>query len=95
MQITANIFGLRAERPHTWETSGLGAAINAAVGAGCYANHRDAVAAMTRPGRAFSPDGDTVRLYDRLYSDVYRPLYGRLAPLYRNIRRITGYPKRY
>jgi len=95
MQITANLFGLNAQRPHTWETSGLGAAINAAVGAGRYANHSEAVAAMTRPGRAFTPEQDTVQLYDRLYREVYRPLYGRLAPLYRNIRRITGYPRRY
>lgn len=95
MQITANIFGLPAERPHTWETSGLGAAINAAVGSGCYANHAEAVAAMTRPGEVFQPEPDTVRLYDRLYRQVYHPLYARLAPLYRNIRHITGYPARY
>ena len=36
MQITADIFGLTVERPHTYETSGLGAAINAAVGVGLY-----------------------------------------------------------
>lgn len=95
MQITANLFGQRVERPHTWETSGLGAAINAAVGAGYYASHVEAVAAMTRPGQAFSPDPQTAELYDQLYHQVYRPLYGRLAPLYRNIRRISGYPRRY
>lgn len=95
MQITANLFGQQVERPHTWETSGLGAAINAAVGAGYYANHVEAVAAMTRPGQAFSPDKQTAELYDQLYQQVYRPLYGRLAPLYRNIRRISGYPRRY
>lgn len=95
MQITANIFNLRAERPHTWETSGLGAAINAAVGAGRFSHHAEAVKAMTRPGKAFNPDADTAALYDRLYRQVYRPLYDRLAPLYRHIRHITGYPKRY
>ena len=35
MQITADIFNMAVERPHTYETSGLGAAINAAVGIGC------------------------------------------------------------
>ena len=35
MQITADIFGLPASRPHLYETSGLGAAIDAAVGLGC------------------------------------------------------------
>ena len=32
LQITADIFDLPAERPHTYETSALGAAIDAAVG---------------------------------------------------------------
>lgn len=92
MQITANIFGLPAQRPHTFETSGLGAAINAAVGAGFFPNHAEAVKAMTRAGDVFEPDHSTSALYDRLYREVYSNLYGRLAPLYRSIRRITGYP---
>ena len=50
---------------------------------------------MTRPGDVFQPDADTAKLYDQLYKQVYRPLYGRLAPLYRSIRHITGYPARY
>jgi sugar (pentulose or hexulose) kinase len=32
MQLSADIFGLPATRPHVYETSGLGAAIDAAVG---------------------------------------------------------------
>ena len=35
MQITANVFNLPCERPHFYETSGLGAAILAAVGLSC------------------------------------------------------------
>ncbi len=94
MQITADLFGLPAVRPHTFETSGLGAAINAAVGAGLYPDHGAAVAAMTRPGTAFQPRPAPAALYDRLYRRVYRRLYPRLAPLYRAIRQITGYPGR-
>lgn len=93
MQITADIFGLPAERPHTHETSGLGAAINAAVGAGFYPDHAAAQAQMTHPGRRFEPSPETVLLYDRLHREVYVKMYGRLAPLYRGIRRITGYPR--
>ncbi|MCG8393802.1 MAG: FGGY-family carbohydrate kinase [Pseudomonadales bacterium] len=92
MQITANIFGLPAERPHTSETSGLGAAINAAVGAGIHPDYPDAVAAMTRPGQRFEPQAALVDRYDALYRQVYRKMYGRLSPLYRSIRQITGYP---
>ncbi len=92
MQITADIFGLPAQRPHTSETSGLGAAINAAVGAGVHANHASAVRAMTRPAEIFEPDVDRSRLYADLYREVYSAMYARLLPLYRKIRRITGYP---
>jgi sugar (pentulose or hexulose) kinase len=92
LQITADIFNLPVVRPHTFETSGLGAAINAAVGAGLYPDHHAAVAVMTHPERQFLPRLDHVRQYDALFRQVYRPLYGRLAPLYRHIRHITNYP---
>ena len=93
MQITADIFGLPAERPHTWETSGLGAAMTAAVGLGIYPDFRTATTHMTRVRDVFHPDADSQRLYDRLYRRVYRRLYGRLKPLYRDIQKITGYPE--
>ncbi|MES0873626.1 FGGY-family carbohydrate kinase [Sinimarinibacterium thermocellulolyticum] len=92
MQITADIFGLPAERPPIYETSALGAAINAAVGLGWYRHHRDAVAAMTRKGKVFEPQPQVAALYDALYREVYRRMYARLQPLYARIRRITGYP---
>jgi sugar (pentulose or hexulose) kinase len=92
MQITANIFGLTAERPHTFETSGLGAAINAAVGAGYYQDHAAAVKAMTHQGKVFKPQVEHVELYDQLYKQVYSQIYPRLMPLYRSIRQITRYP---
>jgi sugar (pentulose or hexulose) kinase len=92
MQITADVFGMPAERPHTFETSGLGAAINAAVGAGIYRDHAEAIARMTHRGRVFTPDAQNARVYERLYRDVYRRMYPRLGPLYHAIRRITGYP---
>ena len=93
MQITANIFGMHAERPHTFETSGLGAAINAAVGAGYYKSHADAVAVMCHRGDVFTPEAGSVALYDQLYKQVYSKIYPQLQPLYRSIRQITGYPK--
>ena len=92
MQITADIFGLEAQRPHTFETSGLGAAINAAVGCGYYKNHRQAITAMTHPGQRFSPQEHNKTLYSRLFNEVYSNMYDQLKPLYSAIRRIVGYP---
>jgi sugar (pentulose or hexulose) kinase len=94
MQLTADIFGLPAVRPHVYETSGLGAAIAVAVGLGVHANCATAVAAMTRPGRAFAPDPAHRRTYDQLYRRVYLRMYRQLRPLYEDIAAITGYPER-
>ncbi len=92
MQLTADIFGLPAERPHTYETSGLGAAIACAVGLGLHADFPAAIAAMTRVGQVFEPDPAARGIYQRLYREVYQRMYARLKPLYRSIRAITGYP---
>ncbi len=92
MQITADIFGLPASRPHIFETSGLGAAIDAAVGAGLHGDFTAAAKAMTRVGEIFEPDLSAHAVYDALYRQVYRCMYRRLKPLYKRIRRITGYP---
>jgi sugar (pentulose or hexulose) kinase len=92
MQLTADIFGIPALRPHLYETSGLGAAIVAAVAMGVHADFKQAVDAMTRTGRSFDPHPTHHRLYDQLYRQVYRQMYRRLRPLYEKIRRITGYP---
>ncbi|WP_313706913.1 FGGY-family carbohydrate kinase [Massilia sp.] len=93
MQLTADIFGLPTARPHVYETSGLGAAINAAVGLGLYPNFAAAVAGMTRVGRVFEPVAANRAVYDRLYKEVYCRMYRRLQPLYQDIAAITGYPR--
>ena len=92
VQLTADVFGLPVARAHTHEASGLGAAIDAAVGLGLHRDVRTAAAEMVRIGEVRDPDPATHAIYDELYRGVYRPMYGRLRPLYREIRRITGYP---
>jgi sugar (pentulose or hexulose) kinase len=93
MQLTADIFNLPTARPHTHETSGLGAAIDCAVGLGLHPDFNQAVARMTRIGRLFEPIAANAATYDALYERVYKPMYARLAPLYTEIQRITGYPR--
>ncbi len=92
MQITADIFNLETFRPHTYETSALGAAINAAVGMKYYNDFPAAVGAMTRRGDRFTPDPHNVEIYSELYDKVYSKMYRHLQPLYEQIRDVTGYP---
>jgi len=93
MQITANIFNLPCERPHLYETSGLGAAILGAVGLGLQPDFATAIREMTRIGQIFEPEPEHARVYDELYRKVYCRMYRQLQPLYRDIREITGYPQ--
>lgn len=93
MQLTADIFGLPTARPHIYETSGLGAAIDAAVGLGLHSDFESAVKSMTHIGEVFEPNRENQDLYEQIYNDVYQKMYKRLKPLYERIREITGYPK--
>jgi sugar (pentulose or hexulose) kinase len=90
MQLTADVFGIPASRPHVYEASGLGAAIDAAVGLHLHPDFPTAVREMTRLGRTFEPQPDAHDIYDRLYRRVYRQMYSRLRPLYDEIRSLTN-----
>ena len=87
LQLTADIFGLPASRPHLYEASGLGAAIDAAVGSGIHPDFPAAINAMTRPGETFEPDPQVHARYDELYHGVYKQMYKQLQPLYKNMRK--------
>jgi len=93
MQITADIFNLPACRMHTSNLSALGAAIDAAVALGVYGSFGEAVDKMVRVTRTFTPRQENVRLYDRLFNEVYKKIYPSLSPLHNRIAEITGYPK--
>ena len=94
VQLTADVFGLPVARAHTHEASGLGAAVDAAVGLGLHRDVHTAAGEMVRIDEVRDPDPAIHALYDELYRGVYRQMYRRLQPLYREIRRITGYPPR-
>ena len=90
MQLTADIFGLPASRPHTFEASGLGAAITAAVGLGLYEDFETAVAKMCHLGQTFSPNTTHHQLYNQLYNRVYKKMYPQLKGLYTDLLDIIG-----
>ncbi|OZG73928.1 carbohydrate kinase [Hahella sp. CCB-MM4] len=93
LQLTADIFNLNVERPHTYETSALGAAIDAMVGLGVHKDFEQAISSMTRVGKVFAPNPVRVKTYERLYREVYLKMYRQLQPLYKTIQEVTGYPE--
>ena len=90
MQITADIFGMTVLRPHTYETSSLGAAIASAGGDGLYPDFPTAVDKMTHKGDSFNPIDMNKDLYSDLYHKVYKKMYGQLKPSYEAIRSIAN-----
>lgn len=92
MQLTADIFGLPVSRPHVYEASGLGAAIDAAVGAGLFSDFDKAVGHMTHLGETFTPDANAHHIYEQLFHEVYLKMYNQLRPLYHAIQHITKTP---
>jgi sugar (pentulose or hexulose) kinase len=82
LQLTADIFGLPASRPHVYEASGLGTAIDAAVGAGIHTDFPTALREMTHVRDTFEPDPKTHTRYNELYEGIYKKMYSRLKPLY-------------
>ena len=89
MQLTADVFGLPVSRPHLYEASGLGAAINAAVGVGIHTDYHSALKAMTRLGDTFNPDSKAHAVYNQLYNEIYLRMYKQLQPFYKAMQEIT------
>jgi sugar (pentulose or hexulose) kinase len=92
--MTADIFNLPVEKPHTFETSALGAAINCVVGLKLYPDFQTAIDNMCRVGEVYYPIPENRDIYKKLYEKVYSKMYKQLQPLYRDIREITNYPKK-
>ncbi|KXX72057.1 FGGY-family carbohydrate kinase [Flammeovirga sp. SJP92] len=93
MQLTADIFNLPTHRPHTFETSSLGAAMLGYIGLGKHTLNT-AIKEMTRFEKTFHPQPKEVQTYQKLYNEVYLKIYPQLQPLYKKIQKITGYPKK-
>ncbi len=89
LQITADVFDLPVECPSVSETSTLGAAMNAAVGLGYWSDYPAVVAGMTSVRKAVLPIPRNRDLYARLHDGVYRKMYGRMKPLFKELAGIA------
>ena len=87
-KITADMFGVPVVRVQTYETSGLGAAICAFVGLKVYPDYDSAISAMVRTARVFEPDPETHYKYETIFKKVYCPVYSRLKPVYKRIKKL-------
>ena len=74
VQIFADVFGVPVDIPEGTELGALGAAILAAVAAGCYGSFEDAVGAMVKFTRTQEPDPARKDLYDAKYARYNRVL---------------------
>ncbi|HUT01587.1 MAG TPA: FGGY-family carbohydrate kinase, partial [Phycisphaerae bacterium] len=74
VQIFADVFGVPVDIPEGTELGALGAAILAAVAAGCYGSFEDAVGAMVKFTRTQEPDPAKKDLYNAKYARYNRIL---------------------
>lgn len=80
-QIIADITDKPVYRAAATEAAALGAGILAATAAGCYADVRQAAQEMTHIlPQSFEPDPARHNFYNRLFEEVYRPLFPALQP---------------
>jgi xylulokinase len=88
-QIVADVTGVQVVRAATTEATCLGAGILAAVAAQWYPDTTTAASAMTHTTERFMPNPETHVIYDRIYSEVYRPLFPTLQPLLHRLTDLT------
>jgi xylulokinase len=80
-QIIADITDKQVFRAATTEAAALGAGILAATAVGCYANAREAAQEMTHIlPQPTEPNASVHAFYNRLFEEVYRPLFPALRP---------------
>ncbi len=88
-QIVADVTGVPLVRAATSEATCLGAGILAAAAAGWYPDPSSAAAAMSGTAERFTPDTQAQASYERLYTEVYRPLFPTLRPLLHRLAHLT------
>ena len=81
-QIVADVLNLPVERFDDCEASGRGATMVAAAAMSWYPSITAACEAMVGETHRITPDSEAAQRYQALYEGQYRPLYGKLKPLF-------------
>ena len=87
-QITADMFGIPVVRTQTHEVAGIGTAMTTFVGMGEFEDYRQAADAMVHESCVFEPDRQQHEIYEKLYENVFKKIYGRLEDLYDELGKI-------
>ena len=90
MQIFADVFGLKSARNAISSTAGMGAAINVAVGAGCYPDYQTAIEKMVKLKDEFEPNQAHHDVYNRVITEVYAGIKDYVDPVNEKIHSIFG-----
>lgn len=88
-QIMADVLGAPVSRARSADATNLGAGILAAAAVGWYPSIAEAAQAMTATTKTFVPEDDARQWYDRLYREVYRPLFPAIRPYIDRLTEIT------
>lgn len=89
LQIAADVFDLPVENLKVFESGLIGAAINAAVGLGYYRDYVSAANGMTAVRSVAKPIPRNREIYSELYHRVYKKMYGRQEPLFKELAGIA------
>lgn len=90
MQIFADTFGIKSVRNVVNNAAGIGAAINAAVGLGCYPDYDTAIDNMVRIRDSYEPNLENTKVYDQVIKEVYMDIKDYSDPVNKKIYDIFG-----
>ncbi len=80
-QIIADCLGSQVKVPQGADSGSRGAAINAGVAVGVFADHSEATECMVKMGRTYQPNPDNLPKYDQLY-EIYKRSIEAVGPLW-------------
>ncbi len=84
-QMMANLSGVKVLKMQTHEACGIGASIIAFVALNEFKNYDDAIENMCHISKVFKPDLKELKVYTKLFNEVYLEMFNKLEPLYKKI----------
>lgn len=90
MQIFADVFGIKSVRNVVNNAAGIGAAINAAVGVGCYPDYETAIDNMVKIRDYYEPNSENTEIYDKVINQIYKDIKDHSDPVNKKIYNIFG-----